>query len=77
MVEEEKQLLQQEKAIVVDFMHNMVEAVGEGKDREQMFQRIIHAAILSTGAMSACLYEKRSDGQAPRRGRRGPVSATT
>ena len=63
IVEEEKQLLQQEKAIVVDFMHNMVEAVGEGKDREQMFQRIIHAAILSTGAMSACLYEKRSDGK--------------
>ena len=63
LVEEEKQLLQQEKAIVVDFMHNMVEAVGEGRDREQMFQRIIHAAILSTGAMSACLYEKRSDGK--------------
>jgi sigma-B regulation protein RsbU (phosphoserine phosphatase) len=63
LVEEEKQLLQQEKAIVVDFMHNMVEAVGEGKDREQMFQRIIHAAILSTGAMSACLYEKRTDGK--------------
>ncbi|MFP4157528.1 MAG: SpoIIE family protein phosphatase [Opitutales bacterium] len=63
LAEEEKQLLQQEKAIVVDFMHNMVEAVGEGKDREQMFQRIIHAAILSTGAMSACLYEKRADGK--------------
>lgn len=63
LVEEEKQLLQQEKAIVVDFMHNMVEAVGEGKDREQMFKRIIHAAILSTGAMSACLYEKQSDGR--------------
>lgn len=62
LVEEEKQLLQQEKAIVVDFMHNMVEAVAEGKDRQEMFQRIIHAAILSTGARSACLFEKRDDG---------------
>jgi sigma-B regulation protein RsbU (phosphoserine phosphatase) len=58
-LEEEKQLLHQEKQIVVDFMHNMVEAVAEGSNREAMFQRIIHAAILSTGAMSACIFEKR------------------
>ena len=56
-----KQLLEQEKQIVVEFMHNMVEAVAEGGDREQMFQKIIHAAILSTGAMSACIFEKRPD----------------
>jgi sigma-B regulation protein RsbU (phosphoserine phosphatase) len=60
IIEEEKQLLQQEKQIVVEFMHNMVEAVAEG-DRAAMFQRIIHAAILSTGAMSACIFEKRDD----------------
>lgn len=59
ILDEEKQLLQQEKQIVVEFMHNMVEAVAEGSDREAMFQRIIHAAILSTGAMSACIFEKR------------------
>ena len=53
IIEDEKQLLQQEKQIVVEFMHNMVEAVAEGSDRAAMFQRIIHAAILSTGAMSA------------------------
>ena len=58
IVEEEKQLLRQEKQIVVEFMHNMVEAVAEGSDRTAMFQRIIHAAILSTGALSACIYEK-------------------
>ncbi len=61
IIEEEKQLLQQEKQIVVEFMHNMVEAVAEGSDRAAMFQRIIHAAILSTGAMSACIFEKRDD----------------
>ncbi|CAA6676690.1 Serine phosphatase RsbU, regulator of sigma subunit [Lentimonas sp. CC19] len=61
IIEDEKQLLQQEKQIVVEFMHNMVEAVAEGSDRAAMFQRIIHAAILSTGAMSACIFEKRED----------------
>jgi sigma-B regulation protein RsbU (phosphoserine phosphatase) len=61
ILDEDKQLLRQEKEIVVEFMHNMVEAVVEGSDREAMFQRIIHAAILSTGAMSACIFEKRPD----------------
>lgn len=61
ILDEEKQLLRQEKQIVVDFMHNMVEALAEGSNREAMFQRIIHAAILSTGAMSAGIFEKQSD----------------
>jgi sigma-B regulation protein RsbU (phosphoserine phosphatase) len=63
ILDEDKQLLHQEKQIVVEFMHNMVEAVAEGSNREAMFQRIIHAAILSTGAMSACIFEKRPDGK--------------
>jgi sigma-B regulation protein RsbU (phosphoserine phosphatase) len=58
LIEEDKQRLQQEKQIVVEFMHNMVEAVAEESNRAAMFQRIIHAAILSTGAMSACIFEK-------------------
>ena len=62
VTQEEKQLLQQEQQIVVEFMHNMVEAVAEGNDREAMFKRIIHAAILSTDATSACIFEKRPDG---------------
>ncbi|MDP4610905.1 MAG: SpoIIE family protein phosphatase [Opitutales bacterium] len=61
ILDEEKQLLQQEKQIVVEFMHNMVEAVAQSPERETMFQRIIHAAILSTGAVSACIFEKRDD----------------
>lgn len=61
IIDQEKQLLQQEKQIVVEFMHNMVEAVADGSDRELMFQRIIHAAIRSTGAMSACIFEKLPD----------------
>ncbi len=61
LLDEEKQLLVQEKQIVVEFMHNMVEAVVEEGDRKGMFQRIIHAAILSTGAMSAAIFERRKD----------------
>lgn len=58
-LDEEKQLLAQENMIVLDFMHNMVEAIGEGVSREDLFQRVVHAAILSTGALSACIFERR------------------
>jgi len=60
-MEEEKLVLAQEKQLVVDFMHHMVQALGEGLSREDLFQRIVHAAILCTGALSACIFEKRSD----------------
>jgi sigma-B regulation protein RsbU (phosphoserine phosphatase) len=60
-LEEEKLVLAQEKQLVVDFMHHMVQALGEGLSREELFQRIVHAAILCTGALSACIFEKRSD----------------
>lgn len=53
----QKQMIQQEKQMVVDFMHDMVEALGEGPSREELFQRIVHASVLSTGALSACVFE--------------------
>lgn len=58
-LDEEKQLLAQENMIVLDFMHNMVEAIGDGVSRQDLFQRVVHAAILSTGALSACIFERR------------------
>lgn len=61
LVEEEKLILAQEKQLVVDFMHHMVQALGEGLSREELFQRIVHAAILCTGALSACIFERRPD----------------
>ncbi len=61
ILEEERQILKQEKQIVVEFMHNIVEAVAKGDDRTAMFQRMLQAAILSTGAMSACIFEKLED----------------
>ncbi|WP_309400890.1 SpoIIE family protein phosphatase [Cerasicoccus maritimus] len=60
-LEEDIQLLQQEKQIVVEFMHNLVEAIGDGVNRSELFQRIVHAAILSTGALSACVFERKQD----------------
>ncbi len=60
-LDEEKQLIQQEKQLVVDFMHDLVEALGEGLSREDLFQRIVHAAILSTGALSACVFERTNE----------------
>ena len=59
---EQKQLVEQEKQIVVEFMHTMVEAVAEGSERNELFQRIIHAATVCTGAFSACIYCLEADG---------------
>ncbi|MEO0794602.1 MAG: GAF domain-containing SpoIIE family protein phosphatase [Verrucomicrobiota bacterium] len=62
-LQEEIRLLQQEKQIVVEFMHNLVEAIGDGVNREELFQRIVHAAILSTGALSACVFIRSENGK--------------
>src|SRR5271167_1322756 len=42
----------------LDFMHMMAEALGEGLSRQELNQRIVHASILCTGALSACIFEK-------------------
>lgn len=55
---ERAQLAQQEKLIVANFMHEMIQAMGDELSKEQLFQRIVHASIVSTGALSACVFEK-------------------
>ncbi len=62
-IHEEKQVVTQETQIVVDFMHHMAEALGENPRREELYQRIVHASILCTGALSACIFERTFDGQ--------------
>jgi sigma-B regulation protein RsbU (phosphoserine phosphatase) len=62
-VEEEKTSLLEERQIVLDYMHTMVDAIGERLSREELYQRIVHASILSTGALSACIFEKGADNQ--------------
>ncbi len=61
-LDEQRQLLHQEQQIVLEFMHNMVEAIGEGVDRTELLKRVVHAAILSTGALSACVFERSDSG---------------
>ncbi len=62
-IDEEKQQVSQERQLVVDFMHHMAEALGEGLGRQELHQRIVHAAILCSGALSACIFERTADGQ--------------
>ena len=58
---EERQTVTQETQIVVDFMHHMVEAMADNPRREELYQRIVHASILCTGALSACIFERTED----------------
>ena len=60
---DQKVRLQQEKEIVVNFMHNLAVAIGEGVERKELYQRIAHTAVITTGALSACVYEKLTNGK--------------
>ncbi len=48
----------QDRQRALDFMHLMAEALGEGLSRQELHQRIVHASILCTGALSACIFER-------------------
>lgn len=56
--EERNQKLAQDRQRLVDFMHLMTEALGEGLSRQELHQRVVHASILCTGALSACIFEQ-------------------
>lgn len=60
-LDEERLQLTQDRQRVVDFMHLMVEALGEGLTRQELHQRIVHASILCTGALSACIFERTAE----------------
>src|SRR5262245_43664898 len=62
-VDEKRELLEEEKKIVLEFMHSLVEVIAEGGNRQELFQRIAHAAVLSSGALSACVYDVSEDGR--------------
>src|SRR4051812_28976945 len=57
-VEQENQKLAQDRQRLVEFMHLMTEALGEGLSRQELHQRIVHASIVCTGALSACIFER-------------------
>jgi sigma-B regulation protein RsbU (phosphoserine phosphatase) len=60
--EEERQQAVEDRQRAVEFMHLMAETLGEGLARDELHQRIVHASILCTGALSACLFESRPGG---------------
>jgi sigma-B regulation protein RsbU (phosphoserine phosphatase) len=57
-VEEQNQQLAQDRQRLLDFMHRMAEAPGEGLGAEALRQRIVPASILCSGALSACMFER-------------------
>jgi phosphoserine phosphatase RsbU/P len=63
VLRDEKIRLQKEKEIIVEFMHNLAVAIGEGVARKDLYHRIVHTAVMTTGAMSACVYEKLDSGK--------------
>ncbi len=60
--EEEKRLLAEERQRVIDFIHDLIEGLSEGVSKDELYKRILHGAVLGTGALSACLYELRNNG---------------
>src|ERR1700677_3760730 len=60
--EERTQRFTQDRKRVLDFMHLMAEALGEGLTIQELHQRIVHASILCTGALSACIFERTAAG---------------
>ena len=56
--EEQRARAVHDRQRALDFMHLMAEALGEGLSRQELHQRIVHASILCTGALSACIFEK-------------------
>src|ERR1700722_9112095 len=57
-LEEQRVRAAQDRQRALDFMHLMAEALGEGLSRQELHQRIVHASILCTGALSACIFER-------------------
>jgi sigma-B regulation protein RsbU (phosphoserine phosphatase) len=58
--EEQRRQATLDRQRVLEFMHLMAEALGEGLSRQELHQRIVHASILCTGALSACIFERTS-----------------
>ncbi len=58
---EDLQRVEQEKTVVLEFLHNLVEEVNDENPRRGLHRRIIHAAVIGTGAVSGCLYVRSGD----------------
>ncbi len=60
-IDEKYQRLNQEKQIVSGFTHNLADGMGEDLDHADLMQRIARNALLGTGALSSCIFEREGD----------------
>lgn len=61
LLEEEKHRLEQQRTLVLEFMHNLVEGVGGESRKQDLHIRILHAAVLGTSAVSGCVFVPQGD----------------
>jgi phosphoserine phosphatase RsbU/P len=54
--------LAQDRQRLLEFMHLMTQALGEGLSRQELRQRIVHSAIVCTDALSGCFFEQTERG---------------
>jgi len=57
-LDEVNQRLHDDRTIVVGFMHDLIESIGQGISREALLQQVVGAAVGCTGAMSACIFDR-------------------
>lgn len=55
---EELENSNEEKQILVDFLHVVAEDIARGADKNAIYKRLVRATAFSCGAMSACVFEK-------------------
>ncbi len=61
LLNEEKQRIEQERTLVLEFMHNLVEGVGEESPRKDLYRRIVHSAVLGTSAVCGAVFIPNED----------------
>jgi len=66
-----RQRLALEREMLLEFMHSMVEGVGEDTERPGLYRRIVHEGIEGTGSMSASYLEWNGKDQLRLRARAG------
>jgi sigma-B regulation protein RsbU (phosphoserine phosphatase) len=48
---------ERERAVVLEFMHGLAKTVGDGVSTSDLLKHVAHSTLVSTGAMSACVYQ--------------------
>lgn len=56
--ERDRRKLARDRQRVLEFVHMLTEALGEGLSKQELQQRVVHAAVVCTGALSGCFFER-------------------